>query len=282
MKIAATLLVFVSMLGPGGAPQPETPRPYVWLTKYDSKESIAQRIPVPRGFEREFAAPGSFAEWLRNLPLKNGIRPVRLYNGNLKTNQDAHVAVVDMDTGPKDLQQCADAVMRLRAEYLYSRQNISGIHFQFTSGDVASFSKWVEGFRPSVNGNRVTWAKTATPDNSYGSFRAYLNSVFTYAGSASLSREMPKRSAQDLLAGDVFVEGGYPGHAVIVVDTARDPRSGKRVFLLAQSYMPAQEVHVLKNPANDALSPWYDAQLGSTLRTPEWTFRPEHLRRFAE
>jgi hypothetical protein len=206
---------------------------------------------------------------------------VVLYNGRLKTNQEAHIAVINIDPGTKDLQQCADAVMRLRAEYLYSRQDFQNLHFNFTSGDTAEFTKWIQGFRPSVNGSSVRWNKTATTDDSYSSFRAYLNVVFTYAGTASLSQEMRKvTDVREIRAGDVFVQGGFPGHAVIVVDVAREARTGRRVFLLAQSFMPAQDIHILKNPAGGPLAPWYEPKAGE-LRTPEWTFRSEHLRRFA-
>jgi hypothetical protein len=274
LALVVTAVIFASPL--------QSSRPYPWLATYDAKENVASRIAPPAGFEREAATRDSFAEWLRDLPLKKGRPSVLLFDGRQKGNQDAHAAVVDIDTGSRDLQQCADAVMRLRAEFLFARKNNPAIHFQFTSGETAAFTKWADGFRPSVNGRNVSWAKTATPDKSYASFRNYLNIVFAYAGSASLAQEMQKREVRDLRAGDVFIEGGYPGHAVIIVDTARDPRSGKRVFLLAQSYMPAQDIHILKNPSDTTLSPWYDANVGTTLRTPEWTFRPEHLRHFQE
>jgi hypothetical protein len=52
-------------------------------------------------------------------------------------------------------------------------------------------------------------------------------------------------------------------------------RSGKKVFLLAQSYMPAQDIHILKNPASQ--TPWYDADFGSRLITPEWIFNTGSL-----
>ena len=136
---------------------------YPWLSQASVTETLASRIPVPPGFERESVSSGSFAEWLRNLPIKKGRPPVYLYNGLLKANQNAHAAVVDIDTGNKDLQQCADAVIRLRAEYLYSKHDIAGIHFDFTSGDTAHFKKWAEGFRPIVQGNRVSWDKSAPP-----------------------------------------------------------------------------------------------------------------------
>lgn len=44
--------------------------------------------------------------------------------------------------------------------------------------------------------------------------------------------------------------------------------------------MPAQDVHVLRNPSDGAPSPWYAADGGETLPTPEWTFRRGDLRRF--
>ena len=85
-----------------------------------------------------------------------------------------HVTVINIDTGTKDLQQCADAIIRLRAEYLYSRKDFTAIHFNFTSGDKASFTSWLSGYRPIVKGNRVTWAKQANKDTSYSNFRNTL------------------------------------------------------------------------------------------------------------
>ena len=80
--------------------------------------------------------------------------------------------------------------------------------------------------------------------------------------------------------GDVFIQGGFPGHAVMVVDMAVNGRTGEKLFLLIQSYMPAQEIHVLKNPSDSADGPWYELDFGETLRTPEWTFSKDDLKRF--
>lgn len=252
---------------------------YPWSPSPQS-QSIARRIPPPAGFTRVPAPSGSFAAWLRNLPLRPGRPPVFLFNGERKANQRAHYAVVDVDIGTKDLQQCADAVIRLRAEYLFSTPCANGISFNFTSGDPALWSRWSAGFRPHVNGNDVAWRRTTRPNSSYESFRGYLDSVFTYAGSYSLSRELrPVADPQQVLPGDVFVQGGFPGHAVIVVDVAAD-HDGSRVFLLAQSYMPAQNVHLLVNPNSD-LSPWYRAASSGPLETPQWLFDFGDLRRFS-
>ena len=61
-----------------------------------------------------------------------------------------HLAVIDMDIGERDLQQCADAVIRLRAEYLYGTGQYDKIHFNFTSGFNAQYIKWMQGSRISV------------------------------------------------------------------------------------------------------------------------------------
>jgi hypothetical protein len=218
---------------------------------------------------------------LRHLPLKKKGTPVYLYDGRKKGNQGAHFAVIDIDTGTRDLQQCADAVIRLRAEYLYSSGLYSAIHFNFTSGDEASFTKWAAGYRPKVNGSTVQWVNNAGQDSSYSSFRRYLTTVYIYAGTYSLSKELkPRKDIQEMSIGYVFIEPGFPGHAVIVVDMAENKENGKKAFLLAQSFMPAQDIHVLKNPNNAGLSPWYDLDFGRTLRTPEWRFKDTDLKYF--
>jgi len=244
-----------------------------------ASNKIRDRITPPDGFKRVAVHSGSFGEYLRNLDLKPGRPPVLLYNGEKKHNQDAHYAVIDMDVGKKNLQQCADAVIRLRAEYLYQAKRFEDIHFNFTSGDCADFTEWAGGFRPVVNGNSVTWKKKADPDSSYKSFRKYLETVFMYAGTASLAKELNRTDIKNVHTGDVFIRGGFPGHAVVVVDMAEDVR-GSRVFLLAQSYMPAQDIHILKNPADSKLSPWYRCDFSGKLPTPEWEFSKNELYRF--
>ncbi|NQU07441.1 MAG: DUF4846 domain-containing protein [Candidatus Abyssubacteria bacterium] len=254
---------------------------YPWLAEYDSSDAITNRIPAPDGYERAATTQGTFEHWLSHLSLKEGKPPVYLYNGEMKFNQSAHVAVVDIDVGNRDLQQCADAIMRLRAEYLRSIGNYEAIHFNFTSGHRADFTRWIAGFRPLVNGNNVKWIKSQEEDASYGSFRAYLTKVFIYAGSQSLSGELHSvEDMNEMRIGDLFIQGGFPGHAVLVVDMAMNGRTGKKLFLLAQSYMPAQDIHVLKNPGNNASDPWYKLDFGETLRTPEWTFSRDDLKRF--
>jgi hypothetical protein len=254
---------------------------YLWLSAYDFSETIAARIPAPVGYERMPVESESFGAWLRYLPTKPGFTPVYLYNGEKKPNQAAHYLVLDIDVGEKDLQQCADAVIRFRAEYLYAVGRYNDLAFRFTSGHLASFRTWIDGYRAVVDMDDVGWIKFAEPDSSYANLRRYLERIFMYAGSFSLAKELRHVPNPDQMQiGDVFVEGGFPGHAVIVLDMAQNPKTGERVFLLAQSYMPAQDVHILRNPNDEELSPWYDVAFGDSLITPEWLFEAKDLRRF--
>jgi hypothetical protein len=260
----------------------EQDRPsYIFCKKYDPKQTLSSRISVPAGFQRVSVQKGSFAEWLRELPLKPQGYSVHLYNGKLKSNQNAHYAVVDIDPGDKDLQQCADAVIRLRAEYLYSKQDYTHLHFNFTNGFNAEFKKWAEGYRIKVKGNSVSWLKSSTASDSYSVFKEYLLSVFNYAGTSSLSRELKAvANIKDMQIGDVFILGGFPGHAVLVSDMCENKKTGEKLFLIQQSYMPAQEIHILKNITDPSLSPWYSLDFADDLQTPEWTFKRNQLMRF--
>lgn len=225
-----------------------------------SGHTLASRIEPPDGFTRVEAAPGSWAEWLRGVPLKPSGAPVLTYTGAPKWRQDVHAAVLDIDVGERDLQQCADAVMRLRAEWLYASNRKSEIAFNDTDG------------------KRRTFSKQSKQD--YPAFRKYMNLVFAYAGTWSLERELKPVTPAELQTGDVFIKGGFPGHAVLVADIAVNVATGEKRFLLLQSYMPAQDIHVLKNPNASDGSPWYTADIGAQLQTPEWTFSITQLKRW--
>ncbi len=244
--------------------------------------TVEARFAPPAGFAREPAAAGSFAAFLRRLPLKAHGEPVRLYDGRIKANAGVYAAVVDLAIGRRDLHQCADAVMRLRAEYLFAQRRFDEIRFRFAGGFLAEYSRWRRGERIAVSGNSARWVALGEPGDGRRSFWRYLETVFAYAGTASLARELAPAAAGAPGSGDIFIQPGHPGHAVIVVDAAVDRASGQRVFLLAQSYMPAQEIQILQNPNDPRLSPWYPAAFGDVLVTPEWTFKASDRMQFPE
>ncbi|MDR1518266.1 MAG: DUF4846 domain-containing protein [Dysgonamonadaceae bacterium] len=245
----------------------------------NADSTIAMRFSLPKGYVRKVYAENSFQRFLQNFPLKPADSKVLYYNGQEKSRK-IHVAVLDIDVGDRDLQQCADAVMRLRAEYLFKQKKYSEIHFNLTNGFTVNYLRWADGERVNVSGNKTWWVKSAQKDYSYRNFKKYLFFVFYYAGTLSLSKELQTIKYADLQVGDVFIRGGSPGHAMIVVDVAENAQ-GKKIFLLAQSYMPAQNIHIVKNLHNPAISPYYELDAtDNLLLTPEWTFRTTELKRF--
>lgn len=259
------------------APNAVGPKIYI-----NPKEStLKNRVQLPPSFHRLTPADDSFAYFLQNFPLKPHLSKVHYYNGTPKYTQEYHLAVLDIDTGKRDLQQCADAVIRLRAEYLFQQKDYDNIAFHFTNGFLASYDRWRNGERIKVVGNTVSWYPSTAFDDSYKSFRKYLTMVFSYAGTLSLNKELVAKKLADINIGDVFIQGGSPGHAVIVVDMAIHESTGEKIFLMAQSYMPAQDIHIIKKNKNFSYGPWYTlSEIQVQLQTPEWTFRPEDLKTF--
>ncbi len=242
-----------------------------------SGSTISTRFLTPKGFVRLNTIENSFGSYLQNLELQKHGSLVHLYDGTIKTNQ-IQEAVIKIDVGKKNLQQCADAIMRLRAEYLYKQKLYSKIGFHFTNGWFASYSEWRKGKTIKIEGNKCSWIETKEEHTSYESFRKYLDLIFAYAGTISLSKELKAKSIEKISIGDVFIQSGSPGHAIIVVDLAKNNK-GEKIFMLAQSYMPAQEIHILKNPENQSISPWFKSNTNQ-LKTPEWDFNFSDLKGF--
>ncbi len=240
--------------------------------------TLETRINVPEGYTRTDEENGSLGEFLRNYAMKPDGSPVLLYDGSEKSGQNGHAAVFALPIENVDLQQCADSIMRIYAEYYRSIGEDNRIAFHFTNGFLASYSKWKQGYRVSAKGNNVSWVKTAAADDSDETFIKYLHTVFMYAGTASMETECNKIDLKDLRIGDVFLHAGSPGHVVMVVDTCWDS-DGKAAFLLAQGYMPAQEFHVIKNPAHDD-DPWYyEEEVTYSAKKDEYSIGNEILER---
>jgi len=225
--------------------------------------TIRDRFEVPDGYTRKVNDENSFGYYLQQLPLKPYGTEVKYYDGRIKKNNDVYVSVVDLPIGKKNLHECADAVMRLKAEYLFKQKKYDEIHFNFLGdGKAHYYTDYVKN------------------DRTYKKFWSYLENVFAFANTASLHDELKKvDEINDLLPGDVLIEKKNPyGHVIIVVDMAENEK-GEKIVLFAQSYMPAQEIQILINPNDPELSPWYHLKEGEII-TPEWYFTSENHRRF--
>lgn len=243
--------------------------------------TVETRISTPEGYSRiDTIDDVNFTNFVRNYPVKEDGSPVLLYNGSQKGNQSAHVAVLELPIEAEDLQQCADSIMRIYAEYYYTTGQYDKIKFHFVNGFLAEYSKWREGYRISFNGNDANWVQSAGFDDSYACFQKFMRIVFSYAGTLSMENESESISFEEAQVGDVFLKGGSPGHVVMILDICENEQ-GERAYLLAQGYMPAQEFHILKNPLHEN-DPWYyESEITYPLHTPEYTFPEGSLKRLS-
>lgn len=228
----------------------------------DYGRTILTRFDAPDGFERVELQNGSFGHYLRTLELKPEGAPAKLYDGKIKPNPDIYVSVIDMPISPKDLQSSADAIIRLKSEFLFAKNEFDKISFH-------------------GNKTKYSFAEFAQGDTSQPRFQEYLDYVMEEVSTPSFCEDLIPVKIKDIQVGDVFVQKNSPnGHAVIVVDLARNSK-GEKLFLLAQSYQPAQEIQIISNPSRDDISPWYEAKEGAML-TPEWRFLTSDLMRFKD
>jgi hypothetical protein len=235
-----------------------------------SADNVLNRFKTPAGYTQQNVTKDSFGEWLQNMPLKAKGTHTRLFNGDIARTDSYTAAVVDISVGNHDLQQCADAVMRLRGEYLYQQKKYEAISFNFVSGFKCDYTHYANGYRYK-NGK---WVLQADKDYSYKTFENYMNLVFSYASTISLEKELqPVKDPRTVQTGDVFIRGGSPGHCFVVMDVIEDAQHNKQ-FLLAQSFMPAQNIQIVKDS-----SPWFSLARANNLPYGD-IVNAAYLRRF--
>lgn len=281
--VALVLGTTLAIADDGPAPSAvDAAKLYPWSRSRAGYESLADRIATPTGYRRIDAAKSSYAYWLRHLPVREKATPVRSYLGAmiLPGDHQALAAVVDLDLSKRDRQQCADTIMRLRGEYLHAVGKADQTHFRWAGGKYFGYKDWRQGLRPVKEGKRrwVFRARSAKRSD-YAAFRKYLEFMFSWTGTLHQAGEARVSQPASLAAGDFFVQGGSPGHAVVIVDIAEDGRGNRRA-LIGQGFMPAQDLHLMKMPSG---SPWFNVSpTVKVVETPIWPqpFSFSDLRRF--
>ena len=242
--------------------------------------NIKARVKVPDGYKRVIYPKGSFQDYLRNYKLKPFGTKIINYDDSEYYWQQGHIGILDIPVPKNGLQQCADALIRVRSEYLWDNNRKDGIGFNFTSGHYCSWKKYAEGYRPKINGNKVTFHKTASVNHSKENFYKYLNLIYMYSGTLSLYSELPKVNlANDLKIGDMLIKGGSPGHIVMICDEVTNSK-GEKLFLLFQGNTPAQSVHLVKNLEDSDISPWYQLKKNAVIPVSNYTFGNSKFARF--
>lgn len=241
--------------------------------------SIKTRVKLPKGYKRIVYAKGSFEDYLRNYKLKIFGSKIINYDDSEYFWQRGHIGVLEIPVLKNGLQQCADALIRIRSEYLWNTNRKDEIGFNFTSGHYCSWKKYAEGYRPKISGNKVSFHKTAPANPSEENFYKYLNLIYMYSGTLSLYNELKSIDAKDLKIGDMLIKGGSPGHIVMIGDAIVN-EDGDTLFLLFQGNTPAQSVHLVKNLGNSDISPWYQLENNAVIPVSNYTFGRSKFVRF--
>jgi Domain of unknown function (4846) len=260
---------------------------YAWLADNaaampTATESLERRFSPPPDFSRVGVDAGSFGAFLRGLPLAAPGTAVVTYRGDLVLPGDHEhlAAVVAIDSGTRDLMQCADSVIRMHAEWRWST-GARDASYRALAGPEMPFSRYLQGDRARANGSHLAWQRSAAPARAdHPAYRRWLDDVFMFANTISLANEAKPVARADLAPGDFVVLPGGPGHAVLVLDLAR-AEDGRVALLLGQGFMPAQGFYVVRPSRASA---WFVVEPGdATVTTPFWKPFPwSSLRRLSE
>lgn len=242
--------------------------------------TILTRYEPPKGYERVEVEKNSFGEYIRNKKLKPYGSKAKYYNGKQKDNKGIYDSVFDYDIGKHDLHHAADAIMFLRAEYLYQNGMFSDISYSFANGFKAEYSNWAAGYRIRVRDNLASWHKSKDIDNSYENFMKYMNMIFAYCTTITMEKDMNRVHIYEMQIGDVFLVPGNPGSAAVVIDMAINSVNGDKIFMVAQAGSPAQQMQIISNSSDKAISPWFRQNFDSLLLLDKSQYSKYDLMRF--
>lgn len=244
-----------------------------------SQENIETKFTLDEDYERTYN--DDYSVFLREFPLKK-TNVVKYHHGGNKYNDNIWAAVFDYDIGTGNLHQCADAVIFMRAQYLYTKGLIERLQYTFVSGFKAKYLDYLS-YQYKVDGNKVSLVlRNEKLKENQETFKKWLKQIWMYSNTWSIEKfDSYEVGLLDIKPGDFFIRSYPPpqyGHAVKVVDVVSDSRGFKKV-MLSQSYMPAQENHILINPLNNGV--WFKISSSTkVIKTPEYTFYSNELRRF--
>lgn len=244
----------------------------------ESGQTVSTRILTPEGYERTEEEKGSLGEFLRAYPVKKATGVVKLWNGTAKEDQSMVQAVMKLPMEKENLQQVAGSISRVYAEYYFSKEEYNKISFSFADGFKAEYVKWQEGFRIRTDATGSIWTTGGQYEVSKENLKQYMHVVLTYTSADTMKKESRKIKIEDIQIGDVFLQTGETSDAAMVVDVCENEQ-GQKAFLLAKGGKPAQQFHIIKNPAHEE-DPWYYVdEITYPLNAGESSFKKGTLRR---
>lgn len=262
----------------GKKQEKKKPEPTVLPIIDEEGMTLQERVSPPEGYHRTKAKKGSLAEFLRSYKLKKSTGVVKTWDGKKREDQTGVQAVFKLPLAKENLQWAAGTVLRLYGEYLWTNGKFDKLSFKLRDGFDAEYARWREGFRIRMDATGAIWVNSGALDESRANFEKYMHSVLLYTSASSLEKETKKVKKAEIQIGDIFLQTGTTTDAAVVVDVCEN-EAGEKAFLLAKGGQPAQQFHLLKNPAHEE-NPWYYVgEMGYPLKTPEGSFEKGTLRR---
>lgn len=215
-------------------------------------------IPAPDGCGRVPLPPGSYAAWLRDVPLKPD-KSILAHGGD--TVSPGFYRVLGVLGLPlmfrDDLEQCADWCFRLWAEHHRQSGKTDRLYLFDYGGRRRLFSK------------------------SGKTFRGFLRWAMANANSHSLKKGCAAIDTAELTPGDMLVQNrdGGIGHVSVVMDACRDS-SGNKFYLFGYGFMPAQEFHLEMADPELGRDGWFTLEGYLTYLDRHFDFGQPAFRRF--
>jgi hypothetical protein len=229
----------------------------IFKALFDScySQSIVGEIALPStAYKRILATDNSFAGWLRDLPLmKTGSDVLNHRDGIFKAGTDTAVAfVVDLDIKGRRHEQCMDILVRIYAEYLWRENQVESLNLPLPGGYWLTWEDWSNGFRPVFRGIDVDMKKSSRSDTTHQAYQSYLNTIYCESHTQQFYHAYLPVDKKKVQIGDILIRKGTNGHAVMIVDLARNER-GELIALIGNGDTPACQFFLLNHKKN---SPW--------------------------
>ncbi len=243
---------------------------YPWI-KYSpsgrpkAQSALKQRFPEPQGYQRIAVNPETLGEWLRNLPIAAPGTVVNDVNGKaaIVTLAGFVAAVVAIDM---HAEESADALLRLHAEWRFSKGDRESISYASNSGRVMPFSRWIGGERIVLKKQDWDWAVKVAPlsNPTYMDLRNFLDAAYQWTDPRALAIQGRVLDATDVAPGDYFVHAGKDPTLVIVLDVAKNS-AGEPAMLLGHVASPHQSLYVMRASKESA---WFVPRASQEIAAP--------------
>ena len=239
-----------------------------WSVARGDPAATVADIRPPAGFTRP-AATNGWQQWVRSLAIKPEGSQVVDYAGRPIEPPSAPAYLLDVPLRGR-FCQCADVAIMLWADYNEQQGRDEQVSFNSVSGQPMKFADFLRGVRYlcTSDGSRLRAAHNGTAVGPQYSreqaFEDYLQQVFTFAGSASLHRDLSLVDPKQLMPGDIYVQPpssspGRMGHVTILLDLARNAQ-GDPMLLTAYGWVPAMSPYIPRPGSGQGQGEWFSEQ----------------------